>query len=497
MKILLVDDEREEREGISFLIRKFRYPLEIVQAPSGKKALDILKEQKIDILFTDVKMPVMSGLELARIVRETNKEVKIIIYSAYAEFEYAKQAIEMNALRYLLKPIEVDEFKELMNDVMSSLESTRRKSEKNRKDSLFKIFTGGKLTEDERKTVEQSLFPEGDEGCRFLNMEFIKNYFQENEESFIRIAQRYLGEKMEYVALFPNEACLIIWDSSVSRSRQLSEWIQKFTEEVRWQAKDEWILYVSPLCYSLDDLEKYSLQIDSAKSCVFGYGNRIVELDQLDEQAEHYVSDIESCRTQLFLSLDSKIPEVIRRQNRKLIQEILAVPNVSRLYVQNMLYTVIRTMYDWLHGSEMDNVLVDAESLFSVRDSRTILEEYERIVEKMLTLLHQDSDEREVIQRIRGIVEREYMKDISLNYVADQVHLSPAYVSYIFKQESGQSLVKYVTDVKMAKARKFLEDKDMKIIQVGRACGYENPSYFNRLFKNYHGITPKQYREQL
>ena len=121
MKILLVDDEREEREGISFLIRKFRYPLEIVQAASGKEALAVLEKEKIDILFTDVKMPVMSGLELARTVRETDKDIKIIIFSAYAEFEYAKQAIEMNALRYLLKSIEIDEFKELMDDVISSL----------------------------------------------------------------------------------------------------------------------------------------------------------------------------------------------------------------------------------------------------------------------------------------------------------------------------------------------------------------------------------------
>ena len=89
------------------------------------------------------------------------------------------------------------------------------------------------------------------------------------------------------------------------------------------------------------------------------------------------------------------------------------------------------------------------------------------------------------------------MRDISLDYIAKQVHLAPAYVSFIFKQETGQSLIKYITDIKMSKARKFLEDNDMKIIQVGKACGYENQSYFNRLFKNYHGVTPKQYREQL
>ena len=494
MKILLVDDEREEREGISFLIRKFRYPLEIVQASSGKKALAVLKEQKIDILFTDVKMPVMSGLELARIVRETDKEMKIIIFSAYAEFEYAKQAIEMNALRYLLKPIEIDEFRELMDDVVSSLEATRKKS---RKDSLFRIFTGWKPDEEAEKNLWQETAPDENAVCRFLNMEFVDNYFKENEEFFLKTAQAHFGERTEYVALYPNEACVILWDPAVNQSRELGVRIRRFAQEAQRRARKEWILYVSPLCCSLSDLKKYSAQIDSAKSEVFGYGNRIVELDRREKPAEHYVSDIEACRAQLILSLDSRLPEIIRGQNRLLVEEILSVPQVSRLYVQNMLYTVIREMYDRMPGAGAEEVLAAAEALFQAKDAGTILEEYERIVDKILVNSRTDSNEKEIILRIKGIVEREYMKDISLNDIAEQVHLSPAYVSYLFKQESGQSLVKYMTDVKMAKACRFLEDKDMKIAQVGRACGYENPSYFNRLFKNYYGVTPKQYREQL
>jgi len=79
MKILLVDDEREEREGISWLIKKYKYPLEIVQAANGKEALQCIEKYKIDILFTDVKMPVMNGLELAKEVYKRWPEIKIHI----------------------------------------------------------------------------------------------------------------------------------------------------------------------------------------------------------------------------------------------------------------------------------------------------------------------------------------------------------------------------------------------------------------------------------
>ena len=195
--------------------------------------------------------------------------------------------------------------------------------------------------------------------------------------------------------------------------------------------------------------------------------------------------------------MDSKNLEIISKQNSQLVNAILSNAKVSRLYVQNILYSVIKSMYDKLPGIDTEKVMVAAESLFKARDSKTILDVYEDVVNRIIQSCVVDKEETDMILRIKGIVEKQYMKDISLDYVAKQVHLAPAYVSYVFKQETGQSLIKYITDIKMAKARRFLEDKDMKIIQVGKACGYENQSYFNRLFKNYHGVTPKQYREQL
>src|SRR5699024_10871916 len=113
-KILIVDDESSEREGISFLIKKYEFPLKIVEASNGQEALDYVKEHHVDILFTDIKMPYMDGLELARNVYELYPDMSIIIFSAHDEFDYAKDAIEVRAVDYLLKPIDLDEFRKLM-----------------------------------------------------------------------------------------------------------------------------------------------------------------------------------------------------------------------------------------------------------------------------------------------------------------------------------------------------------------------------------------------
>ncbi|MBP1988796.1 response regulator transcription factor [Paenibacillus eucommiae] len=120
--ILVVDDEKIEREGIKFLIKKHGLPLNVEEAENGKKALSILQSRKVDILLTDIKMPFMDGLQLAASVRESNRSIKIIILSAYGEFDYAKRAIPLHIAHYILKPVEVREFLDAMNQVIGFCE---------------------------------------------------------------------------------------------------------------------------------------------------------------------------------------------------------------------------------------------------------------------------------------------------------------------------------------------------------------------------------------
>ena len=89
-----------------------------------------------------------------------------------------------------------------------------------------------------------------------------------------------------------------------------------------------------------------------------------------------------------------------------------------------------------------------------------------------------------------------FRSDIGLEEIAEKVCLTASYVSFIFKKETGYNLVKYLTDYRMKKAKELLEESNWKIVDIGKACGYTNQPYFNKLFKNYYGVTPKQYREQ-
>ena len=490
MRILLVDDEREEREGIAFLIRKFGYPLQIVTATNGREAIAVMNEQGIDILLTDVKMPVMDGLELSREVRETKPGLPIVIFSAYADFEYARQAIELHALRYLLKPIEVDEFRRLMDDIVSSVQ-------KGQQERMLKFFRGERLSAEESRELQDWLFADGQVGRRLCKFLFVGNYYEKGEEIFLKLADKYFGSEAMLLSLYPNEGYLLLRNSAVGKKvfrKQLDQMVQTIAAG----DSDEMLVLYSDRILSVRELQQQLDFMQKLQENIFGFGNRVIGTNEYIGDVDRYSLNVDLERRQLLAAIETQDVVLIRKQNERFIRAIDAEERVSRIYVQNMLYSVIQSLRQKIPGERADEALASAENIFRSRDAGTILSNYTYSMEQLLmTLESRDNDDSKLIQQIKQLVDAEYGSDLSLSDVADKVHLSPAYVSYIFKKETGQTLIKYITDIRMERARKLLEEGHMKVLQIAKVCGYENPSYFNRMFKSYYGVTPKQYREQM
>ena len=128
---------------LRFLIEREKYPLSIVEASNGKSVLEILREDSIDILLADIRMPYMDGLELSAIVHDEFPETKIIILSAYGEFGYAKKAMEAKAVSYLLKPINIQEFNTvILNTISSCREEKSWQSSESKESRQIKHFAG-------------------------------------------------------------------------------------------------------------------------------------------------------------------------------------------------------------------------------------------------------------------------------------------------------------------------------------------------------------------
>ena len=139
-QILVVDDERIERNGIKMLLRHMQLPCEIAEAANGRDALEYLKEHTADILLTDVKMPFMDGIQLIEECKkdDRNEDMKCVIFSGCSEFDYARKAVRLGVSDYILKPVDPSEFKETITRVIQELEAER--AEKNMKKKGTKII---------------------------------------------------------------------------------------------------------------------------------------------------------------------------------------------------------------------------------------------------------------------------------------------------------------------------------------------------------------------
>ena len=128
LRALIVDDEGIERRGIAMIVKRLALPYEVQDAANGEEALALLRRERFDVLLTDIYMPFMDGLTLAHEARALYPELYIIILSAYADFQKAQQAMQENVYRYLLKPVNVLEFKEVMCEAANRIEQGRENS---------------------------------------------------------------------------------------------------------------------------------------------------------------------------------------------------------------------------------------------------------------------------------------------------------------------------------------------------------------------------------
>lgn len=433
LKILLVDDEREEREGIAYLIKKFGYPLSVGEAQNGVKALEYMERHEVDILFTDVKMPMMNGLELAKAVNEAYPDTRIIIFSAYGEFDYAKQALEANAVNYLLKPIEIDEFRSVMENLLLTIqeernqrEERRQKEWQNRQNVIYKILTGAHLKTEERRRAEENLFSDGS-SFRLIYVEFMGNLFETQEDVFLNLVRMYLGKETEYINLFQNEACLFVREKKYTDREFLEGQLLKLSRDVETFASEDMTATVSRIVSSMEELEKEVLAIQNVQKELFGFGQMVIWTEARTRQ-QYYSGDVEAISRQLMQAIDANRPELIRRFTGELVEVISASNMMSKLYVQNIFFNAIRMIYDKNPNLRHEQILNSSDILFRSPNARDMLALFQKNIYEMLDIMEEANvDDSGIIQKIKNLVEKEYMHDVSLNYVAEKVNLAPAY----------------------------------------------------------------------
>lgn len=501
--ILLVDDEVSEREGMKFLIERNQLPFTVLEASNGKQALEIIKKKKIDVLLTDIKMPYMDGLELALATHQKNPEIQIIIFSAYGEFDYAKKALQAHAVSYLLKPIELDEFSSVMEKVLGQCRENEKERlrnqylvESNKKTLLYRL-----LTEELKEPLQQELevyelnFEK--KNLFLIHVETRNSFFQDWEEFFLKTVSEVCFCSFEYVNFYPNESFVILYGEQKFGKEELERFCQKMNQKIQRETGENISFFLSDPIREPGSLQQEAERIRKIKKEIYEYEPGVVWLYQF-ENWDFRTGEVEEIRSKLNDAIEHQRMQDVEFFLQKMITALAGTKSISVIYMHHIFYDFLDKLYmkSGIYDTELIHERINR--VVSCTNFQQLSSTFSEIIREVTEKgREEDTGNVHMVNQVKQIIQQEYYKDLSLDYLAEKVNFTPAYISFVFKKETGDNLVKYITDFRMEKARYFLTETNMKIVQIGKLCGYENQSYFNRLFKNYFGMTPRQMKEKV
>lgn len=530
LKVFLAEDEFIIREGIKNNIDWQAHGYEFCgEASDGELAFPLIQKTRPDILITDIKMPFVDGLALSRLVKKELPETEIIILSGYEEFDYAKEAIQIGVARYLLKPIngetllqEIDSVAEIILGKQKEKE-IREKYQKEMEENslrdqmdLFQHLVTGDCSMEELLSVAGKLdlkIMAPWYSIVLLKIQSMKHDYEEYSGSIVVVDER--------IAKLAEPEHVLIFDRALEGRAFL----------FKADSEDELLAYQKE--YLGDVKEVLSSYVNLRYFGGIGTPvNRLREIPASFEDASHAFAHrylvAESCILDSSLLMqegaaeqeDFRISAVNPEQiDRTKMQEFLRTGDLdevvyfvdeffgkldggamkSRIFRQYITMDAYFSIVDFLKGLGLQKDEIEAPDQDSsiLQDEKSAMDYIVRIMEKALVLREKKASSRyeDVVSEVIHYIEDNYaQEELSLNLLASHVNFSPNHLSMIFSQQTGQTLIRYLTDYRMNRAKELLRCSSKKSSVISMEVGYKDPHYFSYLFKKTQGMTPTQYR---
>ncbi len=494
--ILVVDDEKIVVSGIRKCLQLYQYPVEIFEAYDGEEAKEILENNTIHILMTDIELPLINGLDLIKIAKKKHPKIKTVVFSAYSNFEYARKAISLNAVYYLLKPINVEEFREVMQMVLGQFDTEPGRKED---DLLFRDMFKNTTLDDNilsqiaffNKDMEDALFAL----CYFKFNYSVLNGGRDEFDNFVRrnvhvpyyifkiddtqcvIAFRYLlSNKFSCYDLYLK---MVTWLDTKDKERSVfAIGAEEIKNTVLIYTEIEKIKHLKELCFYFNNKNIF-LSTDS-KVCMF---TPTVDIQVVLDAIYQDIEERNYCSMQINVG--------------KLVELLDINRQLSPIYVKYLFFDIVKRIQQSISEVPIDRINAQLECISNAERIEEIEECMNPLISYLLELDEtQYTHNRRIVEQLLDYIHHNYSKDISLESLSEMVCLSPAYTSTIFKQETNQTITNYINAYRMKKAKQLLVETNMKLVDIYPLVGYSSLTYFCVLFKNMFGETPSQYRKK-
>ena len=485
--LLIVEDEKMIRQGIKTMVQRSGVPVEVImECNNGETALEVIKEQKIDVMFTDIRMPKMDGIELVKQMQSCEHVPLTVAISGYDDFSYAVEMLRNGVREYILKPIEREKIVEILTKLNDELENKKEKVATNQKigyQQMKHIVLSEVVTEEEIATMEKQyadhFYREAYRVCCQRTQE--RNLSAGGVQNYI------LLEALEEndVFIVPEEKCALLLKNELQDGYVGISGVHEGIRELKVAYEEALAMRKIAFArnrtqaYFTDERERVpeKLLLEAAKLV-----DASANLQRVQLLGTERLEELEKSMYQLFFET----------KNGRIEPDTFVA--CIRSFLEDVQKTYRNVLGDEEKHIEECKIVWDESCIDTYEEklSDTIVYIHEKI--------HSQFDINKNSQKMKmaiEYIEENYASDLNMAVVSNYISMNYSLFSYSFKQYTGSNFVNFLKDIRMKKAKELLAETDMKIIEISQEVGYDNEKHFMKIFKATCGVSPSEYRKNM
>lgn len=525
MNILIVDDDTFVVDALKSGLDWASLNIEnVFTSYNVKNAKKILETVQIHILLCDIEMPKENGLALLKWIREKELVLQNIFLTSYDEFEYASEAIELQTFSYVLKPVSYEKLEAVLQKAVNKEKEVLRlndyrmgyefwiDSEKNRRDMFWQKLLVDKelllITDTLKYVKEMGLSYQEEDTFTFITVELI------NPEA----SEKLDKGMMEWTILSSTEAVFQKEQMQVEDMIRYGKslWVIIFRQKDgrkldKLKEASENLIHKlsrslqSDICCGIGETGSLNIMNRNLSNIIKMCEDNVLRENQVLSFSEYEFAKHEYTPPNFNLwrqlLIDLKNDDMIKAVNdylttltsrRRVNREVLSMFVMD---FTQMVFTALHEENIMLHGWKYEyfNVELSAEAIRTVNSLKSYLK---NVINDVIKVFQFNAESKSVVDIVKEYIDHNIEQDISRESLAHQVYLNPDYLARLFKKEVGDSLGNYIRDKRIKIAMEYFDTTDDPINVVALRVGYDNFSYFSKVFKDVTGITPKDYKNK-
>lgn len=485
IKVLIAEDEMPLLRGIKIMIEKLNPEFSVVCcAHNGKAAIEYMEKEPVDVVFTDINMPLADGIEVMKFVEERYPETQKVVISGYNDFKYAQEAMRCGVKEYILKPIVQKELERILNGIHETYKERQQKKQRN---MLQEVVYASKMTQGKEKIqilyfCAGPMIKEGMEEsiaeCKFWKDIDVEKAVKEflPESTGVYVFEKYQANE-KILLLVPSEK-IDLFEFSTCFIKKMEENNVCVTAAYH-QEMIEMNQIPSISCHLRKIMRK----------CILFAEGSVIE----DEKEETREKNIE------ILRLCSSIRDISADKESIILKEFESLFSKRKIRQKECIYVLRILLEKTMGNSETTDEFLDEiiwNLLLYSQDVQQLFHNIRRMLDEKRQYRKPDTTE-DLMRKLDIYIQEHMTEPITAASLAAEFGLVAPYLSRLFKEYSGYTLSQYIQKIRLDRAKQLLRmDGDILAKDVAEMVGYSNPLYFSKIFKKKVGIYPSEYRKE-